>query len=495
MVVVPMKHKLTDDLLKTLAIPDGKDRLVVFDKDLAGFGIVIMRTRATWIVNRRVGDRLERQAFGHWGKASEGGLDARTARKKAVVYLGKLENKEPTPARIKRARSTGPTLAEAVELYIGHLTADAARPSSIATVRREMLDRGDEDRDGAYVLAWLDRPLAAITGKDCRAEHERITKDNGPHVANRVMRQLRAVWNYVAKEVAAGTVPGMTEGSVFPANPTIAVQWNKEGAAKGERYVERRREPIAWSKLPAWFDAVTELGKTSAVRRDYNLVVLLTGLRRRDAASIRWEHVNLTDEPIESRVWHAAKQAWEDVKIAPYSLLRPSPKGGPERAFTVPLSRELVKLLTRRRDENGTMGRDDGGWVFPARALKSDKERGEPCYTCRDLGMPPHAKGAVVHISEPKEDGEVLVGPHRLRDTYTTALAEIKDPALSPYVIDVLTNHAPPRGSVTAGYIGVDVEALREPQERVSRYLMARTKPTEDKRAKGKARGKLKLVA
>src|SRR5690349_19456772 len=122
-----MKHKLTDDLLKTLSIPDGKDRLVVFDKELAGFGIVLMRTRATWIVNRRVGARLERQAFGHWGKASEGGLDARSARKKAIVYLGKLENKEPTPNRIKRARSTGPTVAEAVELYLAHLAATGSR--------------------------------------------------------------------------------------------------------------------------------------------------------------------------------------------------------------------------------------------------------------------------------------------------------------------------------------------------------------------------------
>jgi hypothetical protein len=69
-----------------------------------------------------------------------------------------------------------------------------------------------------------------------------------------------------------------------------------------------------------------------------------------------------------------------------------------------------------------------------------------------------------------------LVSPHRLRDTFTTALAEVT-PKLSPYVIDVLTNHRPPRGSVTSGYIDFDVESLRDAQQRVADYIMERTKP------------------
>lgn len=83
------------------------------------------------------------------------------------------------------------------------------------------------------------------------------------------------------------------------------MHWNKE---------ERRQEAIPWADLPAWRTAI---GKLSAVRRDYQLVVLLTGLRRMDAATIRWEHVD----------------------FAARTLHRPNPKGGRDRAFTIPLSR------------------------------------------------------------------------------------------------------------------------------------------------------------
>ena len=49
----------------------------------------------------------------------------------------------------------------------------------------------------------------------------------------------------------------------------------------------------------------------------YQLICLLTGLRRNDSASMRWEHVNLGDEPTESRVWNVDKKAWEPTQIPP----------------------------------------------------------------------------------------------------------------------------------------------------------------------------------
>jgi hypothetical protein len=107
----------------------------------------------------------------------------------------------------------------------------------------------------------------------------------------------------------------------------------------------------------------------------------------------------------------------------------------------------------------------------------------KPCILCEALGLPQHAAGSAIHLVEGKQQKidhtgkatRILPSPHRLRDTYTTACAEVG--GLSGYVIDVLTNHRPPRGSVTAGYIDLSTEHLAECQERVTAFLLARMKP------------------
>lgn len=455
----------------------------LWDSKVTGFGVIVGKKRITFCVQRRIkGEGQTTLSLGHWApsklRAADDSLRARTltvvqARDKASQWLGKMRaGDNPRGVQAPETKAGSPTLAEACKLYIDHLLKTGKRPSSIASVEREIGDRGDDDRQGSYLLAWLDRSLASISGKECRDRHEEITKNNGPHVANRVMRQLRAIWNFIAKEAIAGTLDGVREGTVFPANPTIAVRWNSENEVSD--YVERRQEPIPWRELPAWRAAVDELGENrqndrgelrhgSPIRRDYNLLVLLTGLRRMDAATIRWEHSNLTRKTIPTKTWNKNQQRWIDIELPPRTLLRPNPKGGKVRAFTIPLGSECVKILERRKAENV----NDGGWAFPTDALKD-----KACALCAALGQPPHAVGGRVHLVEPKEGSEVLVSPHRLRDTYTTALADLKNPPLSPFVIDVLTNHRPPRGSVTARYIG-DLD-LAGAQERVSRFLLAK---------------------
>jgi integrase len=450
-----MKLKLTEKSVAAIELPDGKSQVVVWDTELVGFGVVVGRQNRTFIAEGRVNGQKRRKAIGIAGRMREDGTawTVQLARTEARKILGDIAaGVDPNSER--RLRREGPTLRDAIALHASKMRKEESRPRSITVF---------ESESEMHLEGWLDRPLAAVTRTEVRERHEELTKDSGEYLANRVMRHLRAAWNTLAKE------------QELPICPTIAVHWNKE---------HRRQEPIPWSELPGWYAKISVLepiikdgrrvGVRPGVRGDYHLLTLLTGLRKMDAATVRWEHLDLEAG----------------------TLRRPNPKGGAERAFTIPISRECVKLFERRRRENKEKFPDgDGGWVFPTRAIKD-----KPCYLCAELGIGErHAPGAVVHLVEGKEQhvneytGEpenVIPTPHRLRDTYTTALAEVG--GISPFAIDVLTNHRPPRGTVTAGYVDLSMEYLAECQERVSRFIMDRMKKKPTPR---KARRHLHAVA
>ena len=103
--------------------------------------------------------------------------------------------------------------------------------------------------------------------------------------------------------------------------------------------------------------------------------------------------------------------------------------------------------MERRMEENEIFFGKNCPWLFPTRSQKGNK---------------------VIPLSEPKEPRRSLPSAHRLRDTYTTAANAA---GLSPYDIEVLTNHRPAKSSVTAGYINQSIEHLRIQQQRVADYL------------------------
>lgn len=412
--------KLTQAVVAN-AKPHGKERVYLWDSLLGGFGVVVGPRVKTFVVSARVNGRKRKVKIGHAGRMALDGevWTVAKARNRALAILGQMAGGVDPKVETQRAKAERVTLREALALHLDRMAKRGKQARSMEDCENEI---------GRKLKNWLDAPLTDITRTDCRERHAEITDNGGPYVANRTFRHLRAIWNSAAKE------------HDLPQNPTGAVHWNKE---------HRRQEPIPWVDLPSWYQRVQDLGP---LRRDYQLICLLTGLRKMDAATIRWEHVDLKAR----------------------TLTRPNPKGGKDRAFVIPLSTEAVRVLRRRKKENA--GADDG-WAFPTTAL-----RAKHCHECAGLGLGPHEKGALVHISDPegktKEDAtgkrvRTLPSPHRLRDTYTTALAEVR-PALSGYDIDVLTNHRPPRGSVTAGYINLSDEHLADCQERVSAFLMAK---------------------
>jgi integrase len=297
-----------------------------------------------------------------------------------------------------------PTLAEAIELHLRAMRAKGCAPRSLETLREET---------ARHLGDWLERPLASLRRHEVATRHEELGERSGPYLANRVMQQLRAVYNTAVRRFEA----------LDPTNPVVAVTFHR---------MRRRREPIPWSELPAWRARVDAL--SNPVRRELQLFLLFTGLRSLDARTVRWEHVDLERG----------------------TLHRPRPKGGEDRAFTVPLSSPALAALHRRRADRS----DDAGWVFPTR----------------------DRAGRLTHVREPKEQRVVagrkvrhLPSPHRLRDTFASAAHE---GGVHPLDLKVLLNHAlPGTGDVTEGYIRPSEEHLRGSAEAIGAFLEGRMAP------------------
>ena len=106
------------------------------------------------------------------------------------------------------------------------------------------------------------------------------------------------------------------ERSSSPNPVRLRRQWNK---------VTARDRHLGHDHLPAFHEAVLEL--ESPIARDYLLLVLFTGLRRREAASLRWSDVDLT-----------AKK-----------LTIPAERTKPGRKLDLPLTDYVHDLLVARR--------------------------------------------------------------------------------------------------------------------------------------------------
>lgn len=436
------KQRDSDDVVAVgeIELPPGKSQVVVWDSKCTGLGVVVGKHARTFVFDYRADGKKRRTTIGRHGERTDyrpggrkGGDDltwsVSLARSKADELRGQVRTGDD-PGEEKRTRRQGVTLRDALEMHLQNRRNAEGRYRAIESMKREL---------EMYLEEWLDRPLKTITRQECRERHLEIGTDHGKSAANRAMRYFRAAFNTAAD--------GHPE---LPACPTTTVAWYK---------VKSRKNPIPWDELPGVYKTMQGI---APVRRDFYMTLFLTGLRDRDAASLRWEHIDL-----EAGIAH-----------------RPAPKGGEDKAFDLPLSSQLVAILRERQAANARAG-NDGGWCFPTTALK----RKAYCYICDDLlGQPEHRKGQVVHliqgIQRETVDGEkvtTLPSPHRWRYTYINAANELK---LQPYDIKLLVNHALPKNDVTAGYLTEASDHLHECQQRVTDFLLSKAIPPKRKRAR-----------
>ncbi len=257
-----------------------------------------------------------------------------------------------------------------------------------------------------HLARWHSTPLGTIRRSDVEKLHAQLTRSVGPYLANGVMRVAHAVYAYALKDLELPNLP--------PLNPFRSRNlFNKEAP---------RKDAVGSRSAPDWFNELLALD--NGVRREMHWMTYLSGLRRRTVTAL----------------------AWRDVSIRNRVAFIRSPKGGEERAFSIPLSRAIIRCLCRAR----IAGRQIDGvrarrWVFPSVTSKSG------------------------HVEEIKERKLSTVG-HGLRRSYRTAHGARGTDRLRT---KLLLNHQIDR-DVTDAYAspGEMSTELRELQEAVSEFIV-----------------------
>jgi integrase len=390
--------KLTVKAIERLPAPDPSGRQALhWDTELRGFGVLCSGKTAakTYIVQRDLPGGLTRRVT----VAPVNVLDLDTARERATGIIGDFyKGLDP-----KAGRRGDSTLRSALEEYLSARAVgkDVLRPGSAAYYR---------DSVESHLSSWLDLPLRTISQPmveerltKIAAEVAKRTDHPGHAVANGAMRAFRAIYNFIADRAPSS--------NPMPPNPVkLKKAWFK---------VAPRTRIVKAEELPAFYKAVTAL--PSAVARDYILLLLFTGLRRREAAALRWDEVDLKEKIIRL----------------------PAARAKAGRALDLPMSDVVYKMLVARRK----LG--DADWVFPSISASGHIE--EPKFPLKLV-----ADATGIHVSA-----------HDLRRTYITA-AESTD--MSVLALKALVNHSLGK-DVTEGYVQMNAERLREPAQRVADRL------------------------
>ncbi|WP_316205926.1 integrase family protein [Bradyrhizobium sp. SZCCHNR3058] len=365
--------------------PDGK-QTIYWDDELRGFGVQCSgkTNQRLYIAQRDVNGKSRRVTLG-----TVTGLTLEEARRRAEDVLDDLRR-----GLDPKKKEKSYTLMEALTEYLGPKEKKnehpSLRPASVALYwQAERL-----------LKPWLDRQLREITFEMVDRKHKELASEIGESTANLAMRILRIVWNYAA------------DRSTLPDCPVAKLRkrWYPE---------PRRTRCVSFEQLPTFYQSVRRLDNPAV--RDYILLMLFTGMRRREAASLRWSNVDMAQKLIR--------------------LPREVTKA--KRAMELPMSTAIFDMLVARRQMvNGSP------FVFPGSGEKTG-----------------HVTSADRAFEEIEKATGIKVSAHDMRRTFASVAADTD--GVSWIALKVMMNHTT-KGDVTAGYVQISNDQLRHAVQRVA---------------------------
>mgnify|MGYP004003086961 FL=1 len=397
--------------LDSLPIPTNS-RETYHDTTIKGLSIRVAKTgRKTFIVRRKLNNKDTYSSVGHYPATT-----IADARQKARDIFSTIDE-GISPTQIKKESLSKQTLT------LEKVFKDYQR--SRGTNLEESTIKGYKSIIDNQLGDWKEIPLSEIKRSMIENRFLEVTHGTGkfihtegsPTRANTMIRVLRALYNY-----AMGQYVDAREEPLILHNPTAIIShnraWNRENPRTGV---------VKEYNLKGWYEGIMKLpehnknlakANSSEVARDVFIFLLFTGMRRNEVLTLKWEDIDLKDKTFVVG------------------------KTKTHKGLKLPLTWILLEVLERRKNDN------ENPFIFE--------------------GEKPNS-----HLSPPKkqiEKAREIMGfhftNHDLRRTYSTTASRLN---FGKYTIDRLINHTTKdSGDVTARYVNLDVEDLREPMNQIT---------------------------
>lgn len=392
--------RLTKSVIDKLEPTPGKDQSFYRDETLKGFALRVTANGVkSFVLETRINGRVKRITLGKFGN-----ITAEEARKQAKTLLGSVAKGEDPIAEKKTQLVNAMTLKQVLTDYL--------------KARKDLKPRTLTDYHCVLhevTPDWLDKPITKITREMIAKRHAHHGTSNSKARANNAMRVLRALFNFAMYEYQTG------EGEpIIVVNPVKYLSHTR-----GWFRVDRKQTVIKTHQLADWYRGIMQLVEGESYRNallwhDYFLLLLFTGMRKTEAASLRWQDIDLKAKTL----------SLQDTKN--------------REVHTLPMSDFIYELLERRSRQKTSE------YIFSA-----DSKTGY-------IYEPKKAILKVVALSG------VPFTLHDLRRTFATIAEGLDLPA---YALKRLLNHKM-NNDVTAGYIIRDIERLRKPMQRITDFLL-----------------------
>ncbi len=334
-----MKLHITEKAIREVAVPAGRQQVMLFDQEQTGFAVCVTKTgfRSYVIVYR--------DALGKQRQEKLANFDTITASAARAVAKARLDAIQATKSQYSRRRASCPTMdAFFFDTFLPLLRSQIRSHEAHASIYRNHLQKtfGSmrlDDITEQDVLAFnsklINKPVAFKN-----LQHRKLADGT----VKRILILLRHILNEALRH----------QGITLKRNPTHALRLKTIRKVKG-KFLTR-------DQLQRLMRAAEK--SLNADLPDIIRVMGTTGLRRNNVLAMRWD--------------------WFDASRGTLSI--PADKDKAKKGFILHISSDVQALLAARQ------ARSDSEWVFP------NPKTGAPYQSCRAAWLTARARAGLADL-------------------------------------------------------------------------------------------------